>query len=114
MKNYQKIAAYCHENWPKEAAHIIHLADMAAEQTYLFDLPWDMERTSEPVHFEGEIDWLYRPGIDPEFSFQFNRHRFFICLTQAYHLTGDEKYVRVFLDQLLDWIKKKSLESEIG
>lgn len=83
---------------------------------FLFDLPHDLERTWEPVCFdpEGKVDWEYKPDSDPEFSYQFNRHRFFICLGQAYRLTKDEKYVRSFLRLLTDWMERvrRTPESE--
>lgn len=38
------------------------------------------------------------PADDPEFVWQFNRHRFFMTLGQAYQMTGDEKYARAFME----------------
>lgn len=104
--------AYCMENWKEEAAHILRVADEVCRQEFLFDLKWDMERTYEPVIFEKEIVWDYKPGDDPEFIFQFNRHRFFICLGQAYAMTGDEKYAKTFVSQMTDWIEKQPLTEE--
>lgn len=105
-EEWREIALYCQEYWREEVEHILRVADEVCRNYFLFDLKWDMERTYEPVIFEEEIDWAYMPGEDPEFIFQMNRHRFFICLGQAYHLTGDEKYVEHFLRMLLDWIDK--------
>lgn len=110
------IAAYCREHFPEECAHIIRIADEVSRNYFLFDLSRDMERTWEPVIFDpdGEVDWEYRPGNDPEFTFQFNRHRFFICLGQAYWLTGSEAYAKHFVRLLMSWITnvKKSPETE--
>lgn len=112
----EEVAAYCKTHWPEECRHIIRIADEVCRNYFLFDLEHDLERTWEPVSFDpdGEVDWEYRPGNDPEFSFQFNRHRFFICLGQAYWLTGDEKYVRHFIRLLMSWITgvKKTPETE--
>ena len=36
-----------------------------------------------------------------------NRHRYWICLGQAYALTGDETYAECFVNQLTDWIEKE-------
>ena len=85
-------ADYCRRHWPEETEHILRIADEVCRNFFLFDLNWDMERTYEPVVFDKEIDWSIRPNGDPEFVWQFNRHRFFICLGQAYALTGDDKY----------------------
>ena len=71
-----------------------------------------MERTYEPVIFDKEIVWDYKPGDDPEFIFQFNRHRFFICLGQAYAMTGDENYAKAFVSQMTDWTEKQPLTPE--
>lgn len=110
------VAAYCKEHWQGDCAHILRVANEVCRNYFLFDLEHDMERTWEPVVFdpEGEVDWEYRPGNDPEFSFQFNRHRFFICLGQAYHLTGDERYARHFVRLLMSWLTniKRTPETE--
>ncbi len=103
---------YCRENWKEDAAHILRVADEVCRQEFLFDLKWDMERTYEPVIFDKEIIWDYKPGDDPEFIFQFNRHRFFICLGQAYAMTGDEKYAKAFVSQMTDWTEKQPLTPE--
>ena len=92
------------ETGKKEVKHILRIADEVCENTFLFDLDWDMERTCEPVTFREDVDWCCIPDEDPEFVWQFNRHRFFICLGQAWQLTGDEKYVRNFLRLIHDWM----------
>ena len=102
-------AEYCRSNWPEEITHILRVADDAVKGTFLFDLRWDMERTYEPVHFDGVIQWDYMPGNDPEFIYQFNRHQYFICLGQAYALTGDEIYAETFVKHLLSWIEANPL-----
>lgn len=110
------VAAYCRKHWPEDCAHIIRIADEVCRNYFLFDLEHDLERTWEPVVFDsdGDVDWEYRPGNDPEFSFQFNRHRFFICLGQAYQLTKDEKYIQHFIRLLMSWITgvEKTPETE--
>lgn len=110
------VAAYCKEHWPKACAHVLRIADEVCENKFLFDQERDLERTWEMVEFPTDrpIDWNYRPGSDPEFTFQFNRHRFLICLGQAYQLTGNEKYAVHFVRLLMDWIgqEKRSPETE--
>lgn len=112
----KEAAAYCWEHWPEDCRHIIQVASAVCRNEFLFDLNHDLERTWEPVCFapQGLVDWEYRPDSDPEFSYQFNRHRFFICLGQAYWLTGEEKYVRHFLRLLTDWMTrvKRTPETE--
>ena len=106
----KEAAEYCKKNWPEEVEHILRVANEVCENYFLFDLNWDMERTYDPVVFDGEIDWSIQPKGDPEFVWQFNRHRFFICLGQAYWLTGDEKYVKGFLRLADDWMKRVPLD----
>ena len=98
-------ADYCKKFWPEDCAHILRIAEDAKNHTFLFDLRWDMERTYEPVHFDGEIQWDFMPKDDPEFIYQFNRCQYFICLGQAYALTGDSSYAKAFAEQLLAWIQ---------
>ncbi len=107
-----EIGEYCRTYWQEDVEHILRVAEEVCRKEFLFDLKWDMERTYEPVIFEQEIQWDYMPGDDPEFIFQFNRHRFFICLGQAYAITGDEKYAKVFTELLMDWIQKVPLTKE--
>lgn len=102
----RRIAAYCQENWAPDVQHVIRTADDACENTFLFDFRWDMERTWKPVHFEREIDWSLIPSGDREFLWQFNRHRFFPCLAQAYWLTGKEKYAWHYVRLMSDWIRR--------
>ena len=101
-----KIAAYCRENWAEDTEHVIRTADDACDNTFLFDFRWDMERTWEPVHFDGEIDWSLIPSGDREFLWQFNRHRFLPCLAQAYRMTGEEKYAQNYVRLMSDWIRR--------
>lgn len=105
-------ACYCKEHWNDDVEHIFRIANEVCENTFLFDLNWDMERTYEPVVFPGEIDWSYMPSGDPEFVWQFNRHRFFICLGQAWQMTGDETYVTCFLRLINDWIDRVPLDEK--
>ena len=104
-----KVASYCRENWQEDVDHVMRTAEEACENTFLFDYRWDMERTWEPVHFDGEIDWGLIPWGDPEFIWQFNRHRFLPCLAQAYVMTGDEKYAQNYVRLLEDWIDRADL-----
>ncbi len=100
------ISAYCRQYWQEDTEHVIRTADDACENTFLFDFTWDMERTWEPIHFEGEIDWSIIPKGDREFLWQFNRHRFLPCLAQAYCLTGEERYAQNYVRLLRDWIHR--------
>ena len=102
-------AELCQKLWPAEAGLSIQTANQLLEDIFLFQLPWDMEQTVEPVQFKNGINWAFYPGEDEEFTFQMNRHRYWICLGQAYQMTGDEKYAECFVRQLLDWLNKEPL-----
>lgn len=105
-------AAFVREHWNGELEHRLRIADEVTRRVFLFDLPWDMEQTAEPVAFEQEIDWLYQPADDPEFIYQMNRHRYWVCLGQAYAVTGEERYARCFAEQLTDWIEKNPITDQ--
>lgn len=92
----------------EEAEHVLRTADAVRRHSFLFDMEWDMERTYEPLEFGDCVDWEYRPGDDPEFTWQFNRHRFLICLGQAYLMTGDETYAACMLDLMQQFIRSQS------
>lgn len=99
------VADYVREHCRQELDHILDVANDVAAGAFLFDLRWDMERTWEAVRFAGEIDWLHQPGDDAEWIFQMNRMRYWICLGQAYAVTGDETYAQAFARQLCHWVK---------
>ena len=103
---------YCRKYFPEEAAHAIEVADGVCGRRFLFNSKWDLEQVSEPVTFEGDIDWNYMPAGDPEFVWQFNRHRFFLTLGQAYRMTGDEKYARAYVALTREWIRNVPLAPE--
>ena len=98
------VGAYCREQFPEDVAQTLAVADGVCRKYFLFNSKWDLEQTDEPVQFDGAIDWTYMPADDPEFVWQFNRHRFFMTLGQAYQMTGDEKYARAFMEIAEDWI----------
>ena len=102
----EQCAGLCRQYWPDDCDRTMKTADELLEHTFLFQLPWDMEQTQEPVHFEEGIEWSYILHEDPEFAYQMNRHRYWICLGQAYGLTGNERYAEEVVYQLLDWMDK--------
>lgn len=83
-------AGFVYQEDREEAEHVLRTADAVKCHVFLFDMEWDMERTYEPVEFGDVVDWEYNPGDDPEFTWQFNRHRFLLCLGQAYRMTGEQ------------------------
>ena len=99
------IANYVWKNCSNQAKAIVAVADDVVRQRFMFTLRWDMERTNEPIIFDGNIDWMHQPGDDPEWVFAFNRMRFWICLGQAFALTGDDKYADAFVRQLTGWVE---------
>lgn len=105
-------ARLCKTHWPDDCRRILKAADELLDHTFLFQLPWDMEQTREPVTFPETINWRLTFHEDPEFVFQMNRHRYWICLGQAYGLTGDEGYADELVYQMLDWMEKEPWTEE--
>ena len=59
--------------------------------------------------FEGDIDYAFDPThlygpVNPEWIWQFNRHRYWLEMARAYRASGDEYYAKEFRYQLLTWI----------
>ena len=104
--DFLKIADFCNKYCGEMKNIALQTADETVKNTFLFRLPWDMESTSEAVHFDGKIKWNYCHNEDEEFIFQLNRHRYWICLGQAYRLMSDDVYVKTFVKQLTDWISE--------
>ena len=103
--NKQKIVQYVKTHCADEMAHIINAADNMTNNVILFDLRWDMEQTHVPIAFDGDIDWLHEAFGDPEFTFALNRMRAWVCMGQAYAITGNEKYPEAFARQLRHWVR---------
>lgn len=97
------VAKYVKQHFPKEAQGVIAAADNVAAGHFTFTLHWQSENVNPPIVFENEIDWMHQPGDDPEWVYAFNRMKFWVCLGQAYALTGDEKYAEAFVNQMLHW-----------
>ncbi len=108
----EKIAAYCKKNHPEKVQEVLAHADAFCEHVFWFDTENDLEQLDDAVRYGAEIKWDYNPGNDPEYVWQFNRHRYFIAMGQAYQLTGDEKYAKNYADMLGDWIEKNPLTEE--
>lgn len=109
----EKVAEYCRDRWPEDTAHVLRAAEDACGNKFLFDFRWDVERTWQPVHFEDEICWTVQAGGKQGFMRQLNRHRFLLCLAQAYSLTGEEKYAVHCVRLMDDWIMRNdSAEGE--
>lgn len=57
-----------------------------------------------------DIDWTAsafdasEPAYTPEWTYDLNRFGFWRDLGKAYWATGDEKYAREFISQMLDWV----------
>ncbi|WP_110932921.1 alginate lyase family protein [Paenibacillus bouchesdurhonensis] len=107
-----QITGYVKKYCADEAAAVLKTADEVVDQTFLFQFPWDMERTQVPVTFDDAIDWHYIPEVDPEWAYMLNRHRYWIALGQAYAMTGDHKYAAAFCRQLEDWIDSNPVPHE--
>ncbi|MEH7009921.1 alginate lyase family protein [Neobacillus niacini] len=100
----EALIRYINDNYQDDVKQTVQTANQVANQTFVFQEAWDMERTNVPVTFDDFIQWDHVPYEDKEWAYMLNRHRFWIPLGQAYLLTGDETYAEVFSRQLEDWI----------
>ncbi len=104
--DYAFVAEYCKKNYREMCDDCIKISDMICNNTFRFHMPWDMERTEEPTHFDGEINWFLQKNGDSEYLFQMSRMRYLINLAQAYWLTGNEKYVIAVKRLINDFIDR--------
>lgn len=112
LDDAKAVADYCRGNYKDQASEVIAYADKFCQHEFLFNTEHDLEQLDDPVCYGEKIQWDYNPGGDPEYVWQFNRHRYFITLGQAYQLTGDEKYAKCYADMLKDWILTNPLTEE--
>lgn len=92
------------KKFKENVKNLLRIADEVKDNVFLFDLRWDMERTYIPVKYEDEIKWNVRPFDDDEWVYMLNRHRYWICLGQAYAITKNESYAKTFFSQAESWI----------
>lgn len=112
LDDAKAVADYCRGNYKDQAREVIAYADKFCRHEFLFNTENDLEQLDDPVCYGEKIQWDYNPGGDPEYVWQFNRHRYFITLGQAYQLTGDEKYAKCYADMLKDWMLANPLTDE--
>jgi len=55
------------------------------------------------------IDWSTNPADTAEWRLMLHRHAWWALWAAAYGLTGDEKYARAFVAQLIDWISSNGM-----
>ncbi|MNO14257.1 Heparin-sulfate lyase precursor [compost metagenome] len=106
------IVETCQRLWPEEVAEVLHRADLACQNTFIFTHRWDMERCETEVAFPDRIDWNYRHNGDLEWLVMLNRARYMSELGQAYWLTGNEKYAESYIYLLKDWMNQNPLTEE--
>ncbi|MYL32906.1 heparinase [Pontibacillus yanchengensis] len=100
--------------WENEVNEVIHRADLACDNTFIFTHRWDMERCETPISFSDSIDWTYQYKGDFEWTVNLNRARFMAELGQSYWLTDDEKYVSAYIRLMNDWLAQNPLtENEV-
>ena len=104
-----KEAQYCIENHKEKVAQTFKYADMFVDHVFLFNTENDLEQLDDAITYDKKIDWEYKPGDDQEYVWQFNRHRYWIVMGQAYAMSGDEKYATEYAYQLNDWIDENPL-----
>lgn len=110
--DFDKISEYMYKYWPQEVEHILRIANDVSHNTFLFDRPWDMEPTIQPVTFKDEINWEFMPEEDDEWIFMIARHGYAAQLGEAYSLTKDEKYVKHFIRLVCDFIDRAKFTKE--
>lgn len=60
------------------------------------------------VSFTGPIDWGATPDGNRDWSWDLNRHHFFVALGRAYWYTGDEGHAKAFVDLLRGWMSENA------
>jgi len=64
----------------------------------------------EPADYGPDIDWTINPADDIEWVAAIYRFYWAEDLRRAYLATGDDKYVRAFMELTTDWIRKHPLD----
>lgn len=91
---------------PEMAQAAIRRADEICTRTFVFTDHWEMERTNQPVVFDGAVDWQTAPAGDPEWVYALNRHTIFLNLAKAWRYTHNQKYLDAFTALCNDWLAR--------
>jgi hypothetical protein len=114
----RQIAAIMETRFVKERDEIIRRAERARDGRFdllgLADLrfgdpiDWHLDPTSgkrTPLVHWSELDYLDPlAGGDQKVLWEINRHAHFVAFGQAYWLTGDERFVKTFVEQSSSWM----------
>jgi len=96
-----------------QQADILRVADQLVNYEFIFDQPWDMEKSNQSVKFKNQtIDWAYQLNDDPEWTFMLNRQNYWLKLVQAYVMTDKVIYLETFMDQMQQWLVSEP--SQVG
>ena len=97
---------------PSASENEISLADQAsAEGGYRFKVYEYVDADGLCWSFKGEdgkIDWTIVPESlknEDEFKYQLHRHQWMIPQAKAFKATGDEKYIKAWMDVYFNWLE---------
>jgi heparan-sulfate lyase len=97
---------------PSATATEISLADQASnEGDYRFKVYEYVDADGKCWSFkggDGNIDWTIVPESlagEKEFSYQLHRHQWMLPQAKAFKATGDEKYIKAWIDVYFNWLE---------
>lgn len=89
------------------AAELTTADEALPENGYRFKVSTFVDTDGRPYSYMNAagdgIDWTLHADGDQELRGQLHRHQWFIPQAKAYYSTGDEKYVRSWMDTFDDW-----------
>ncbi|GAA3408947.1 alginate lyase family protein [Paenibacillus hodogayensis] len=98
--SFSERAAYIRREFPEVAEKTIAAADQALEGRLI--LP---ATNNEPYFVGNPPDWYADPLFDAEYVVCLNRMPHWRTLVYAYWLTGDERYGRKVLQEVVHWVE---------
>ena len=60
----------------------------------------------------GSIDWNKNASVGEEYLKQLHRHQWFIPQAKVYRVSGDEKYIKSWIEVYSDWITQNPQPAE--
>ena len=114
----EQTIAQLQSRMPRTAARLVEKADQICDGEFALlgftrlsfgnPIDWHLEPTTGkriPLAHWSKLDYL-DPEIagDKKIIWELNRHQYFVTLGQAYWLTHDERYARVFTSHLEQWM----------
>lgn len=117
------------KHYPKQVSKVIDIADAACRNEFILlghevnygnYIDWQIEPLTGwrwPLWYRERLErylWSGSREADFIFTWELNRHQYFVALGMAYWLTRKSRFVETFIDHVQSWIQSNPLQMGIN